>query len=257
MQVGRDKKGISRLTIPVALIIVVAVAGAFVFLSRGSTTSSSSSSSATLPNVPLSTTVSKLIQALNDRNVDGVMTFYGPSAVTHWSGNTGGLSGLYTGTNDIRLVFATTVGKSSTLSANYSNYAEQPFSPTRINATYQIQLVANSTAAGVVNARINASEAWSWVGGSWQISKENWNYVHYDSSFIDAGLPHTATTFPQWSVMKAGGNPDLVSEKSFEWHAGPYIAASVYAFLFGIVAFVVLRARSADAKGSTDKAFSR
>ena len=244
MHPNAGKRGVSKLAIPAALVVVVAVAGAYVFLAGSSTTTSSQSSSATLPDVPLSTVVNKLVQALNDRNIDTVVAFYSPNAVTRWSGNTGGLSGLYTGTNDIRLVYATTVGKSTMLVANVSEYAERTLSPTRVNATFQIELVANSTAAGVVNARINASEAWTWGSGGWQISKENWNYVRYDSSLIDAGLPHTATTFPQWSVMKAGGNPDLVSEKSFEWHAGPYIAASVYAFLFGIVAFVALRLRS-------------
>jgi hypothetical protein len=34
--------------------------------------------------------------------------------------------------------------------------------------------------------------------------------------------------------MKNGGNPNLVSEKSFEWHAGPYAAATIYAFLSGM-----------------------
>jgi hypothetical protein len=246
MQLAQGKRGVSRLAIPAALLVVVALAGAYVILTGSSTTTSSQSSSSSLPNVPLSTVVNKLVKALNDRNIDNVVAFYSPNAVTRWSGNTGGLSGLYTGTNDIRLVYATTVGKSTTLVANVSDYAEHMLSPTRINATFQIGMIANSTAAGEINARINASQAWTWASGGWQISKENWNYVHYDSSLIDAGLPHTATTFPQWSVMKAGGNPDLVSEKSFEWHAGPYIAASVYAFLFGVVAFVALRLRSTE-----------
>jgi hypothetical protein len=246
MYLARGRKGITKFAVPAVLVIVVAVAGAYVFLTGSSTTTSSLSSSSTLPNVQLSTVVNNFVQNLNSRNVDGVVTFYGPGAVVHWSGNTGGLSGRYVGTNDIRLVYATTVGKSTMLVANVSYYAEHMLSPTRVNATFQIGMLANSTGAGVVSARINASQAWSWGSGGWQISKEDWNYVHYDSSLIDAGLPHTSTTFPQWSVMKAGGNPDLVSEKSFEWHAGPFIAASVYAFLFGIVAFVALRLRSTE-----------
>jgi hypothetical protein len=72
---------------------------------------------------------------------------------------------------------------------------------------------------------------------------ENWNYTHYDSTFIDAKIP-SATTFPQWGYMLKGGNPNLVSEKSFEWSAGPYVAAAVYAFLLGVVMMTVLRLRS-------------
>jgi hypothetical protein len=44
------------------------------------------------------------------------------------------------------------------------------------------------------------------------------------------------TTFPQWGAMMQGQSADLVSEKSFEWHVGPYLAASLYAFLGGLVA---------------------
>jgi hypothetical protein len=40
--------------------------------------------------------------------------------------------------------------------------------------------------------------------------------------------------------LKNGHNPDLISEKSFEWHAGPYIAALVYAFLAGVLAVGVM-----------------
>jgi hypothetical protein len=187
--------------------------------------------------------VNQLIQDLNDRNVDGVITFYGPSAVDVWSGETGGLSGKYTGDDNIRLIYATTVGKSTALDANVSNYAEKTFSPTNVNATFVITMLANSPVAGKVNATIDVTQEWNWGNGGWQISKENWAYAYYDSSQIDAGIP-SATTFPQWGYMLKGGNPNLVSEKSFEWHAGPYVAASVYAFLFGIVAVVALRFRS-------------
>ena len=36
----------------------------------------------------------------------------------------------------------------------------------------------------------------------------------------------------------------MVSEKSFEWNAGPYVAASIYAFLFGLLAFGVMKYRN-------------
>jgi hypothetical protein len=63
----------------------------------------------------------------------------------------------------------------------------------------------------------------------------------------------SATTFPQWGYSLKGGNPNLVSEKSFEWHAGPYVAASVYAFLFGLVAFMALKLRSRDSGTRRDE----
>jgi len=237
------RTGISKLAVPVAIIVVIIVAGAYLFLARSSTAPPSSSASS-LPTVPVSAVVNQLIQDFNSRNVDGLVTFYGPSAVDHWSGNTGGLSGLYTGPASIRLIYAITVGKSTSIDANISNYAEDTFSPTNVNATFVINLVANSTVAGIVTAAVDASQEWNWGNGGWQISKENWVYTHYDSSYIDAGHSYSSTTFPQWGYELKGGNPNLVSEKSFEWHAGPYVAASVYAFLFGVVAVMALRFRS-------------
>lgn len=239
------RTGISKLAIPLVIIVVIVLAGAYVFLARGPATSTSthSSSASSLPTVPVNESVDALIQDLNTRNVDGLVTFYGQDAVSVWSGSTGGLSGMYAGVNSIRLIYATTVGKSHSLDANISDYAQKATSPTQVNATFVINLVSNSTVAGIVTATIDASEQWNWGGSGWQISKENWNYVLYDSSFIDAGIP-SATTFPQWGYQLKGGNPNLVPEKSFEWHAGPYVAASVYAFMFGVVAFMALRLSS-------------
>jgi hypothetical protein len=247
MYAGR-RRGTSKLAVPVALIIVVVivVAGALVLLPKGpKTTTTQSSSTTSLPTVALNSTVSQLIQDLNSRNVNGMISFYSPDAVTIWSGSTGGLSGMYTGTTNIKLIYATTVGKSSSLDANMSNYRQIASSPTQENSSYVVKLLANSTAAGVVHATIDVSEQWDWAGSGWQITKENWAYSQYDSSLIDAGIP-SATTFPQWGYELKGGNPNLVSEKSFEWHAGPYVAASVYAFLFGVLALTALRLRTMD-----------
>jgi len=226
---------------------VIAVAGAYFALSRSSTTSSSVVSSAPPPTSVVSTEVNQLIQNLDSRNVDGLVALYSPNSVLVWSGNVGGLAGMYTGDQNIRLIYAATVGKSFTLDANLSNYKQTVISPSIVNATWEMKLLANSTAAGIVHATIDITEEWSGVSGTWQISKENWAYTLYDSSLIDAGIP-SSTTFPQWGYELKGGNPNLVSEKSFEWHAGPYIAASVYAFLFGVLALTVLRLRTLDRK---------
>jgi hypothetical protein len=239
------RRGVSKVAVPAALIVIVVivVAGAYFALNKSPATSTTTSSSGPPPTSLVSTDVNQLVQDLNARNVDGLVSLYSPNSVLVWSGNVGGLAGMYTGGQNIRLIYATTVGKSSSLDANLSNYDQTVVSPTVVNATFQMKLLANSTAAGIVHATIDVTEEWTGVSGSWQISKENWAYTLYDSSFIDAGIP-SATTFPQWGYELKGGNPNLVSEKSFEWHAGPYIAASVYAFLFGVLALAALRLRS-------------
>ena len=238
----RGRTGVSRLAAVVAVVAVLIVAGGYAFLARGPATPTQTSTAGP-PTVPVQTAVDELVQDLNDRNVDGLVTFYGPNAVDIWFGSTGGLSGRYVGPEQIRLIYATSVGKTTTLEANLSDYAQDVFSPTDANATFMISMQGNSSVAGNLTARVDVSEEWNWGNSGWQISKENWNYALFYSSYLSANQS-TVTTFPQWGVMKNGGNPNLVSEKSFEWHAGPYVAASLYAFLFGVVALLALRLRS-------------
>ncbi len=139
---------------------------------------------------------------------------------------------MYTPVGNIRLIYATTVGKSIALNANISNYAEKTISPTITNATFVITMLENSTEAGIVHATIDVTQEWVWGSAGWQITKKN--------GLIRSSTLHSSTrgyppprTFPQWGYELKGGNPNLVSEKSFEWHARPY-DASVYAFLFGV-----------------------
>jgi hypothetical protein len=242
MHMTLGRRGVFKLVAPIAVIAVLAAAGAYVFLTRSPSPPPPTSTTG-LPTVPVETTVDQLVQDLNDRNVDGLVAFYGPNAVDIWFGNTGGLSGRYIGPEQIRLIYATSVGKTTTLEANLSDYAQDVFSPTNVNATFVLDMNGNSTVAGVLTAKVDVSEEWNWGNSGWQISEENWNYALFYSSYISAGQA-PSTTFPQWGYALKGGNPNLVPEKSFEWHAGPYIAASVYAFLFGVAAFTALRLRS-------------
>jgi hypothetical protein len=236
---SRGRTGVSKLAVPVALIVILVAAGAYAFLARNSTTSPPSSTATGQPTVQLRAAVNQLVSDINARDIDGAVTFYAPSSVVVWSGSTGGLVGKYEGPANVRLIYATSVGKTTKMDANVSSYAEKPFSPFHINATYVIGLLANSTVMGSLNATVNVSEEWNWGGGGWQISRENWAYSYFYASNLQNN--NSTTTFPQWGVMKAGGNPNLVSEKSFEWHAGPFVAAAVYAFLFGIASFLVAR----------------
>jgi len=242
----------SKLPLALALAIILVVASAYLFLSGNSTTPPSSTVTGT-PTVPVRTAVNQLVQDINDRNVDGAVAFYAPTSVVRWSGSTGGLSGLYTGSANVKLIYATTVGKTTKMDINVSGYTEKARSPTHINATFVASMLANSTVAGILTATIDVSQEWNWGGGGWHISRENWAYSFFDSSYIDANQSHDATTFPQWRVMQAGRDPNLVSEKSFEWHAGPFLAAAVYAFLFGVASYLVVRRRQSEREGPPDK----
>ena len=244
MNLSRDRAGVSKLAIPAALVVILVAAGAFVFFTRSTSTSSSTqtSYSSTLPTITVRTAVNQFVQQINNRSIDGVLTFYTPTSLVVWSGSTGGLVGKYNGAGNIRLIYAASVGKTTVIKADVSNFAEDTFSPTHENATYVIGMHANSTTAGVVNATVLVSQEWNWGGGGWQIARENWDYKFFDASFLDA-QQGSATTFPQWGVMRLGGNPNLVSEKSFEWQAGSLVAAGVYAFMFSVALLLAVRLR--------------
>lgn len=246
------RKGVAKTAIAVLAVVVVAAVGAYVFISRSSgptVTTTSNSSGGSQPTTSLQDAVNQMVQDINARNVDAVDTFYNSASVVVWSGKTGGLSGLYTGASNIRLIYATTVGKTTQMSVNITKFAEDTspptFSPTHINATFVLSMLANSTIAGTLNAKVDVSQEWNWGAQGWQITRENWSYTYFDSSLIDAGLG-SATTFPQWGYMLKGGNPNLVSEKSFEWHVAPYLAATVFAFLAAVVVMMVVRLRPSE-----------
>jgi hypothetical protein len=245
----RRRAGVFKLAIPVAVIVILVVAGAYAFvtLNPGTPSKSTSSSSTTslsplnsVPTVAVSPEVNQFISDLNTMNINGLMTFYGPNAVDVWSGKAGGLSGRYGTTESIQLIYATSIGKSNSTYANIVNYAEKAITPTETNTTYLLSIVSYSAVAGKVTARVNVTDQWDWGSTGWHITKENWSYLYYNSSYSDTGSV-SATTFPQWGYSLKGGNPNLVSEKSFEWHAGPFLAAGVYAFLLGVVAFGVMK----------------
>jgi hypothetical protein len=247
-----SRHGVSKLAIPIGLVVVVAVAGAYLLLGGSRTPSTTQTSSGSTPTVPLQTVVDQLVNDINQRNVDGLTTFYTKGSVVHWSGNTGGLSGLYTGTDDIRLMYATTVGKTTQMSVNSTGYAEKALGPTDINATFVLNMKAKSPTVGDLNATIDVTQEWKWGSSGWAISRENWAYTGFSASLFNAQYP-PATTFPQWAYSLKGGNPDLVSEKSFEWHAGPFLAAGLYGFLFGVVALAAVRILSGGRKGWTSR----
>ena len=244
MNLAQRRAGFSKLAVPVVLIVILAVAGGYLFLTRNTTSTQSTVSS--LPSVPVHSEVDQFIQDINARNVDRVLTFYNPSSVVVWAGSTGGLVGHYVGPQSIRLIYAASIGKTTAIDVNVSNYAEKAFSPTHINATFVGNILGNSSVVGNLTATVNVSQEWNWGNSGWQISRENWAYSYFYASLLTNQQGPSETTFPQWGYMDKGGNPDLVSEKSIEWHIGPFLAAGVYALLFGVAFVLAMRLRSRD-----------
>ncbi len=163
---------------------------------------------------------------------------YAPDACVTWTGLASGLIGTYNGQGNIKILYGSSIGKTTSLNASIANYNEKATSPTNYDVSVTILMRGNSSVVGKLNATIDATQQWTYNNGHWQIVNETWDYKVFDVQFVVS-----STTFPQWGAMRIGTNPDLVSEKSFEWNAGPYVAASVYAFLFGIVAIGVIKYR--------------
>jgi hypothetical protein len=242
MRGPKHRTGMPRFLLSFVALILIAslVAGYFLFQphpsSSSSTSLSSNASTENQPPVPLRSAVSQFLYDFNQRNVAGLSKLYDYSATVIWSGQgADGLAGAYAGTSNIQILYGSTIGKTSELNATMSNYKEAATSPSNVNATLTLRLSGNSTTLGAINGTIDVSQDWVFSGGQWQIIKENWNYKTFDVQF-----PQSATTFPQWGALRTGKNPDLVSEKSFEWKAGPVVAASVYAFMFAVIAFALL-----------------
>jgi hypothetical protein len=244
------KLAISTLAVAVVVFVVIGIAVELVFLPKASTASSPTvttttavycSSACPPPSTQLRPAVDQWVQDFNTRNVEGLSNFYTTDAAVVWGGTpqAGSLLGTYNGIGNIRILYGSSIGKTTFLNASISNYSEKPTNPSNIDVTLTLKMQGNSTVVGGLTSTITANQEWHFVGGQWAIANENWNYLTFTEQF-----PVSSTTFPQWTALKAGQNPNLVSEKSFEWNAGPFVAAAVYALLFGVVAFIALRFRS-------------
>ena len=240
---------ISAVAVAVVVFIAIGVAVEIAFLPKASQTSATTttvSTSSTVycasgcatPSTTVQSAVTQWVADFNSRDVTGIGNFYSANTVVDWTGNAPGLTGTYNGVGNVRILFGSSIGKTTSLNASVSNMKVNVVNPSNVGVTLTLTMAGNSTVVGVLGITIQANQQWNYIGGQWQIVQETWNYVTFNEQY-----PVSATTFPQWTAMKEGLNPNLVPEKSFEWHAGPYVAASVYAFLAGIAAVGLLAYR--------------
>jgi hypothetical protein len=242
---------ISALAVAVVVFVVIGIAVELAFLPKASVSSPATtatsvycSSGCPTPSTPVKTAVDQWAKDFNTRNVQGLGNYYSTNAAVVWSGQALDLKGSYTGQTNVEILYGSTIGKTTFLNATISNYSEKATNPSNINVTLTISMKGNSTVVGGLTSTITANQVWYYSGGQWQIAQETWNYVAFTEEF-----PVSSTTFPQWTALRTGQNPNLVSEKSFEWHAGPYVAASVYAFLGAVVAIGVIKYRKSSRVG--------
>jgi len=242
----RKRLGISALVVAVVVFVAVGIAVELVFLPKASQTTASTAASTSVycsggcptPATGVKTAVDTWVSDFNTRNVAGLGNFYATDTVVDWSGQASGLAGVYSGQGNVKILFGSSIGKTIILNASIANYAEKATNPSLVNTTFTVSMFGNSSVVGTLSSTVLVSQQWEYNAGAWQIVKENWNYQTFVVQY-----PVSATTFPQWAALKTGQNPNLVSEKSFEWHAGPWVAASVYAILFAVLAIGVIKYR--------------
>src|SRR5712664_437692 len=182
---SRVRTGASKFILPVVVVVVVAFAGVYLLLGQTnstptissdvSRTTSSSSVTATysgpLPSTPVKAAVDQWLADFNNRDVDGLMNFYGFSSDLIWTGNTAGLQGGYAGAGSIRILYGSTIGKTTQLIATSSNYTEKALSPVNINVTMTLRLNGSSSVLGTLNGTVVATQDWFFTSGQWQIVK--------------------------------------------------------------------------------------
>jgi len=238
----RNRLAISTLAIAIVLFVIIGIALEVTLLPKASSPGATTTAGSTLPgtgtpSTPVKTSVDQFIKDFNTRDVQGLGNFYSQNAAVSWTGNAGGLTGNYNGQQNIRILYGSSIGKTLFLNASSAGYHESAANPANVNVTMTINLNGNSSVVGTLSSNIAATQQWAY-NGQWQIVRENWDYKTFVVQY-----PVSATTFPQWGALKTGQNPNLVSEKSFEWNAGPYVAATVYAFLVAIAVAGITRYR--------------
>jgi len=228
----------------VAVVIVVVVgAGAYFFLGLGGSTSSSThtTSSNTQVGPPagsLNASVRAFLAAFNNRDVTTIKTYFTPSSAIAWTGSAGGLQGTYTGADGAGIVYGTSVGHTTSLTATATNLHIQPAGTTG-TVGFRLNITGSSNIVGPFNSTADISQVWVYQGGTWTLQTDDWNYLSFSSN-----NPSQATVFPQWGLTLNGKAPSLAGEHVLEWNVAPYLAVGVYATIVALgLALIWVRIR--------------
>jgi hypothetical protein len=124
---------------------------------------------------------------LEARNASALASQYETNATIEWKGVSGGCDGNYTGTGSITMLLGDLLTRSSSLLvSNETQTIGAEGKDWVVNSTFNF--VGNSTFVGIFVGRIAAQDSYFSSGQTWSIAKETWNFLSYDSSFID-GYP--------------------------------------------------------------------
>jgi hypothetical protein len=125
-------------------------------------------------------------------NASNFLGGYEENATVQWKGFSGGCDGNYTGLSEFGPLFGTlTSDQQYVIITNETQSIRPAGDDWAVNST--IYLVTNSTGsksivspfAGVSEMTIAAQDSYVKFDGSWMITTETWNFLHFDNSIVE------------------------------------------------------------------------
>jgi ketosteroid isomerase-like protein len=238
------RRAASTTMLAIIVVVVVVVAGAaayFVFAGQGggtNTNTTNTSNTGTASVAGAEDAQNGYVAAFNRADITGVVTYYSPNAVVVWTANPNALaaasqSGTYTGANNIKLLYSSTIANAKTISVTVSGL-QASSTANSVTLNFTLYMKGDSTVLGTFNGTITASQVWVPSSNGYQITTEKWYYATFNTQ-----NNILATVFPQWGLSLQGKNPDLASEHTVEWQTAPYLAVALYASLAAVVVYVI------------------
>ncbi len=238
------RRAVSGTVIAVVVVVVIAVAAAGAFfafgMGGGGTTTSSSSSTASSTSgaagpseQSLNSSVQQFVLDFNNRDVTSIKTYFTSTSAISWTGSAGGLQGTYSGIDGAGIVYATSVGHTTSLKATESRLNILLAGSTG-TVGYRLNMTGVSNVIGKFNTTADVSQVWVYQGGVWTIQTDDWNYLSFESN-----NPSQATVFPQWGLTLNGQPPSLAGEHVLEWNVAPYLALGIYVAIIAIGAGLI------------------
>ncbi len=197
-------------------------------------TTTSSQSGGTGNTQPVLAQLPNFVAAFNARDASALSNFYASNAVVNWTGQAQGLQGIYTGKENIAILYGSSIGHTDKLIANSTNVQATASGP-NVTLSFTLNLAGHSNVVGNLTAKVLVTQVWVQSGGSWLIQNEVWNYQSFTTT--NAG---SATVFPQWGLALQGKSPNLADEHVLEWNAAPYVAAAIYGSIIAIFALALM-----------------
>ena len=168
----------------VALLLAAALAGYLYGLSSAPTKSASETATDGFDQV--ASGYANHLLLLEVRNTSALLSGYEANATVEWKGVSGGCDGNYSGAG-IGIVLGDLLNRSTSLVvSNETQAIEAGGSHWVVNSTFDV--LGNNTAVGIFHATIASTDSYVYDGGRWMIANETWNFLHYDSSFLE-GYP--------------------------------------------------------------------